>query len=217
MKKIKLIIFDLDGTLIDAYQAISVSFNYTMRRLIYPIQTDEIIRRAVGFGDENLLRPFVRKDDLKRALKIYRQHHRLSLIRYSRLYPRVKELLRRFKMQGFKLAVASNRPTRFSKILIRHLKLKRYFDYVLCADRLRNRKPHPQILNQIMRKLSVKPKEVVYVGDMIVDAQAGRRAKVTTVMVTTGSSTKKELKNEKPSYIIPRVWDLAGISLDTGL
>jgi phosphoglycolate phosphatase len=217
MRKIKLIIFDLDGTLIDAYQAIIRSFNYTMVRLRYPRQADEVVRRAVGYGDENLLRPFVKKDDLKKALKIYRQHHRSSLIRYSRLFPKVKELLRYLKIRGYKLAVASNRPTRFSWILIRHLKLRRYFDYVLCADKLKNRKPHPQILNRIMRKFSVKPEEVVYVGDMNVDAQAGRRAKVMTVMVTTGSSTKKELKNEKPSYIISKVWDLTGISLDTRL
>lgn len=212
-----MVVFDLDGTLIDAYQAIIRSFNYTMRRLKYSSQTDEVIRRAVGFGDENLLRPFVEEGDLKKALKIYRQHHRISLVQYSRLFPKVKELLRYLKMKGYKLAVASNRPTRFSRILLRHLKLTGYFDYALCADKLKNRKPHPEILNRIMRKLSVKPKEAVYVGDMTVDAQAGRRAKVITVMVTTGSSTKKELKNEKPSYIIPKVWDLTGISLDTRL
>jgi phosphoglycolate phosphatase len=217
MKKIKLVVFDLDGTLIDAYQAIAASFNHTMRRLKYSCQADKVVRRAVGFGDENLLRPFVKKSDLKKALKIYRQHHKISLVQYSRLFPKVKELLRYLRMKGYKLAVASNRPTLFSRILLRHLKLTGYFDYVLCADKLKNRKPHPEILNRIMRKLSVKPKEAVYVGDMTVDAEAGRRAKVITVMVTTGSSTKKELKNEKPSYIIPKVWDLIGISLDTRL
>lgn len=210
MDNIKLVIFDLDGTLVNAYQAIAVSFNHTMHCLKYAIQKDKVIRRAVGFGDEFLLRPFVKRPDLKKALKIYRQHHKISLVRYSRLFPRVKELLWYLKIKGYKLAVASNRPTRFSRILLRHLKLTGYFDYVLCADKLRNRKPHPQILNRIMRKLSVKPKETVYVGDMTVDAQAGRRAKVITVMVTTGSSTKKELRNEKPSYIIPKVWDLTG-------
>ncbi|MFH1397508.1 MAG: HAD family hydrolase [Candidatus Omnitrophota bacterium] len=217
MDNIRLVIFDLDGTLVDAYQAIASSFNHTMRRLKYIRQTDEVIRRAVGLGDENLLRPFVKKTDLKKALKIYRQDHKISLVKYSRLFPKVKELLRYLKMKGYKLAVASNRPTRFSHILIRHLGLKKYFDYVLCADKLKTRKPHPQILNRIMRKFSVKPKEAVYVGDMTVDAQAGRRAKVMTVMVTTGSSAKKELKLEKPSYIIPKVWDLTGISLDTRL
>ncbi len=211
MDNIKLVVFDLDGTLIDAYQAIAVSFNHTMRRLGYPGQADQVIRRAVGFGDKNLLRPFIKGEDLKKALKIYRQHHRISLVQYSRLFPKVKDLLRYLKIKGYKLAVASNRPTIFSRILIRHLGLKKYFDYVLCADKLKNRKPHPEILNRIMRKFSVKPKEAVYVGDMTVDAEAGRRAKVMTVMVTTGSSTKKELKNEKPSYIVPKVWDLTGI------
>jgi len=63
MRRIKLIIFDLDGTLVDAYPAIISSFNYTMQKLNYPVQDVLTIRRAVGWGDENLLRPFIKEKD----------------------------------------------------------------------------------------------------------------------------------------------------------
>ncbi len=205
---LKLIIFDLDGTLINAYPAIMESFNSTMHKLGYPKQDALIIRKSVGWGDENLLEPFIKEKDLKKSLYLYRRHHRLSLIKKSRLFPGTLDLLKRLKRRGYKLAVASNRPTKFSWILIRHLKLKRFFDYVLCADRLKHIKPHPEILNKIMGKLSVKPAQALYIGDMNIDAQAGRRAKVKTVIVTTGSSTKKEIKKERPYRIIGKITDL---------
>jgi len=208
MKESKLIIFDLDGTLVDAYPAINKSFNYAMQKMGYSKQAALAIRRAVGWGDDNLLRPFVRKADLKSALKIYRQHHKTSLVKYSCLFPRVKKVLIYLKNKGYKLAVASNRPTEFSWILIRHLGLRKYFDYVLCADKLRHIKPHPEILNKIMKKLSLKPYQAIYVGDMVIDAQAGRRAGIKTIIVPTGSSTIVEIKRQKPYRIIRGITDL---------
>jgi phosphoglycolate phosphatase len=211
MKNIKLIIFDLDGTLVDAYQAIIRSLNFSLQKLGYPRQDDLTIRRAVGWGDDNLLKPFINLRDIKKALLLYRQHHKTTLLRYSRLFPNVERVLRWLKDKGYKLAIASNRPTKFSWILIRHLGLSKYFAYVLCGDKLRHGKPHPEILNKIMHRFSVKPAQTLYVGDMSIDAQAGRRAKVKTIIVTTGSSTYPEIKKEKPYRIIPRIIELLRI------
>ena len=211
MKNIKLIIFDLDGTLVDAYGAIIRSFNFTMQKLNCPRQDDLTIRRAVGRGDENLLKPFINLKNLKKALILYRRHHKTSLLKYSRLFPNVELLLRYLKDKGYKLAIASNRPTKFSWILIRHLGLSKYFDYVLCGDKLRHGKPHPEILNKIIQRFSLRPAQTLYVGDMAIDAQAARRAKVKTIIMTTGSSTYPEIKKEKPYRIISRIIELLRI------
>lgn len=211
MKDIKLIIFDLDGTLVNAYPAIIRSLNFTLCRLNYPPQNNLVIRRAVGWGDANLLRPFVNLKDLKKALVIYRRHHKTALLKGARLFPNVERLLRILKDKGYKLAVASNRPTRFSLILIRHLRLDRYFDYVLCADRLKYIKPHPEILNKIRQRFHLQATQVLYVGDMTIDAQAARAAGVKAIMVTTGSSILKEIKKEKPYRIIRKAADLLKI------
>ena len=208
MKGIKLIIFDLDGTLVDAYPAIISSFNYTMHILSYPLQDALTIRQAVGWGDKNLLRPFVKEKDVSRALSIYRKHHRLALLKKSRLFPKVDSVLSYLKNKGYKLAVASNRPSLFSWILIRHLKLKKYFDYVLCADKLKYIKPHPEIINRIIQRFALSPKQTIYVGDMAIDAQAARRAKVKSVIVTTGSSPESEIKKERPYRILGRISEL---------
>jgi len=211
MKGIKLIIFDLDGTLVDAYRAIIRSFNFSMQKLNYPQQDDLTICRAVGWGDENLLKPFMNLKDLKKALILYRRHHKTALLKYSRLFPNVEMILRQLRDKGYRLAIASNRPTKFSWILIRHLGLSRYFEYVLCGDKLKHGKPHPEILNKIMQRFSVKPAETLYVGDMAIDAEVARRARVKTVIVTTGSSTVFEIKKENPYRIIPRITELLKI------
>jgi phosphoglycolate phosphatase len=205
MEKIKLIIFDLDGTLVDAYPAIISSFNYAMKKTGYPLQSGPTIRKAVGWGDENLLEPFVGKDDLKKAVKAYRLHHKKSLLVKSRIFPGTRHLLRYLRDKGYKLAVASNRPTRFSWLLIRHLKLKPYFSYILCADRVKHGKPHPGILKRIIRRFRVATSRAIYVGDMTIDAQAGLRAGVKTIIVTTGSSSRQEIKKEKPHLIISSI------------
>ncbi len=211
MSKLKLIIFDLDGTLIDAYAAITESFNFAMKKFGYPRQSALKIRKAVGWGDVQLLQPFVRENDLPGVLAAYRRHHKHSLTRYSKVFPGAIQLLVRLKAEKYKLAVASNRPTKFSLLLMRHLKLTRYFDYVLCADKLEAGKPHPEILQRILAEFSLKPSAALYVGDMVIDAQAGRRARVKTVIVTTGSSLPKEICLEKPWKVIKNIKNLPGL------
>lgn len=211
MQNIKLIIFDLDGTLVDAYAAINSSFNYVLARLGLKPQRADVIRRSVGWGDRNLLKPYVPEGDLELALRLYRKHHKHSLLKHARLYPHAGLLLRQLRAKGYKLAVASNRPTEFSLILLRHLRLMDLFDYVLCADKLKYGKPNPEILNKIIMRFGFKKSQVLYVGDMAIDAQAGRRAKVKTIIVTGGSSSNLEIKREKPFEVIPSIGKVTGI------
>ncbi|OGX46056.1 MAG: hypothetical protein A3G38_03950 [Omnitrophica WOR_2 bacterium RIFCSPLOWO2_12_FULL_51_8] len=211
MQDIKLIIFDLDGTLVDAYAAIISSFNYTLQKLGYAAQSAAVIRRAVGWGDTNLLRPFISKKDLPKAMSLYRRHHRYSLVKQSRLFPKVKGLLAYLKSKGYRMAVASNRPTQFSRILLDCLGLDKYFSYLLCADKLKRGKPHPEILKRIIDKFALAAGQAIYVGDMVIDAQAGRRAGIRTIVVTTGSSARKEIKKEKPGRIIKSIGELRKI------
>lgn len=200
--KIKLVIFDLDGTLVDAYEAITKSVNFTLSKMGYPEASRLRIRRAVGWGDKRLLGFFVKEKDIQPALVVYRRHHRISLKRYTKLLPYAKEILQDLAKRGFKLAIASNRPTEFTDIILRRLALEKYFDYVLCADRLGRGKPDPEILLKIIKKLKVRPSEVIYVGDMTIDVKTAHRAKVKGIAVIGGSSTLKAIKKAKPFKII---------------
>ncbi len=202
-QRLKLVIFDLDGTLVNAYPAIVESFNFTMEKMRCPKQKNIVIKRAVGWGDKNLISPFVPKDSLNKALAVYRRHHQKSLKGKTRFLPGAKNLLLNLKKKNCLLAIASNRPRKFSHIILEYLKIKRYFDCILCGDEVKKPKPHPGLLLKILKKLSVNAKDAVYVGDMTVDVVAGRRAGLATIALTTGSSTRKELSRCRP-YAISR-------------
>ena len=202
MPKIKLVIFDLDGTLADAYEAISASVNWTLQKLGHKKSSYLKIRKAVGWGDRRLLAAFLPEKDIDRALLIYRRHHRVSLKKYSRILPYSKGVLDYLRGNKIKAAIASNRPTEFTNILLNSLGIKGCFDYVLCADKLVEGKPNPEILLKIMRELKIDPRETLYVGDMVIDVETGRNAGVRVAAVLGGSSTLAEIKKARPFKII---------------
>ncbi|MCX7927202.1 MAG: HAD family hydrolase [Candidatus Omnitrophica bacterium] len=208
IKHIKLIIFDLDGTIVNAYDAITKSFNFTMRQLGLASLNAEVIRRAVGWGDRNLLKPFVPKQLLDKALRIYRKHHAKSLLKYSRLMPGARTLLLFLKKRGYQLAVASNRPTKFSLLVLKHLKIKKFFVSVLCADKVVLPKPYPDILLGLIKKLKVSADQTLYIADMVIDVEAGKNAGIRTIIVSTGSSSVREIRRKKPWKIFSSLFEI---------
>lgn len=208
---IKLIIFDLDGTLIDAYGAIARSINYTLSKLNYSKISYARTRKNVGLGDRNFIARFVKPGDVEEALALYRSHHQESLLEYSKVKPYAKKVLATLKKEGIKLAVASNRTTKFSHVLISHLALEKYFDVIACADKKHELKPEPYLLLKIIKKLRVTKEEVLYVGDMCFDVQAGHNARVRAVAVLGGSDSKSELAKCKPYKIISNLAQLISL------
>ena len=211
MPRIEQVIFDLDGTLVDAFKAVTVSLNYALREKGYSVLSHETIKRKVGWGDRHLVACFVKPNDVDAVLAVYRRHHRTSLTKGVRFLPGAKKLLADLKKRKYKLAVASNRPTFFSHIILRTLSAKKYFDYVLCADRVKNPKPAPDLLKQILKKSALKPSQALYVGDMTIDARTGRRAGVKTVIVLTGSSSYRQVAPLKPFKTIGHLKELTYI------
>jgi len=205
------IIFDLDGTLVDAYAAVVASVNHTLKSLGLPTKSALVIKRAVGGGDRHLMVQFVGEDLAVKAIRLYRFHHAQALIKGVKFLPGAKQLLVQLKAQGFLLAIASNRPTRFTKIILAVLGVRDSFDMVLCADKAPKPKPYPDMLLMIAKRLNLQKKNIIYVGDMTIDVHTGRRAGIKTIAVVTGSSTRKELKALKPEAIIARISQLKAL------
>lgn len=214
MNNLKLVIFDLDGTLVDAYRGVASSLNYVLAQLDRTPIDDELIKRAVGWGDRHLIATFVDEEDVDKALSIFRQHHARALKEGTIFLPGAKQLLKKLKAKKYALAIASNRPTRFTHIILKHLGMQQIFDYVLCGDKVKYPKPAPDILEQILKKFSVVPAQVLYVGDMTIDVETGNKAGIRTVAVVTGSSTKEEISSLKPFKIIDCVSQIAQIVED---
>ncbi|MBF0522107.1 MAG: HAD family hydrolase [Candidatus Omnitrophica bacterium] len=211
MSTIKLVIFDLDGTIVNAYKAVCESLNYALKTLGYPPADDETIQRSVGWGERNLMSRFVKPEDVDKIIAIYRQHHKRSLKSGTKFMPGAKDLLKILKERGLLLAVATNRPQWSTQVILHHLKIQDYFQYVVSGDMVKRQKPDGEILAQILQKFSLKPDEAVFVGDMTVDVETGHNALVKTVAVATGSSTQDELILSKPFKIVSYVLDVAKI------
>jgi HAD superfamily hydrolase (TIGR01549 family) len=144
---------------------------------------------------------FFSEKDMDKALKIYRAHHAKALLKYTKLRPYAKRLLYTLKRRKEFLAIASNRPNYFTNIILKKLGIKKYFDIVLCADQINRLKPDPRILYMIIKKLGVKKKDAVYVGDMDIDMETAMRAGVDAIFITGGSSTVNSVKKYKKKII----------------
>jgi HAD superfamily hydrolase (TIGR01549 family) len=175
------------------------------------------IKRSVGGGDRKLMAHFVGEKLADKAIKIYRPHHTRALAVNGavKLLPGALGVLKYLKGQGYKLAIASNRPTKFTRIILKALDILKYFNMVLCADRAKNPKPYPDMLWEISRGLKLEKSEVLYVGDMTIDVECARRAGVRMVAVSTGSSSKKELKDLKPWGFIDKMVKLKTTIMET--
>ncbi|MCX5687908.1 MAG: HAD family hydrolase [Candidatus Omnitrophica bacterium] len=198
----KLFIFDLDGTLADAYGAIERSINFTLKRLGLPLVTYQEVKRKVGRGDRLFMKSFFSAKDMEKALKIYKPHHAKALLKYTRLRPYAKKLLYTLKREKKFLAIASNRPYYYTNIILKALGIKKYFDIVLCADQINSLKPNPKILYTIIKKLGVSKEETVYTGDMDIDMETASRAKVNAIFITGGSSALNSVKKYKNKKVI---------------
>jgi HAD superfamily hydrolase (TIGR01549 family) len=204
----KLFIFDLDGTLADAYGAIERSINFTLERLGLPSVAYQEVKRKVGRGDRLFMKSFFHVKDMEKAQKIYRPYHAKALLRHTRLRPYAKKLLYTLKRKKKLLAIASNRPHYYTNIILKKLGIRKYFDIVLCADQISSLKPNPKILYTIIKKLGVSKEEAVYIGDMDIDMETANRAKVDAIFITGGSSalnSVKKYKNKKVIHLLAEI------------
>jgi len=197
-----LFMFDLDGTLVDAYTAVRQSLNHTRRHFGYGPLSLAQIKRRVGRGDIRFVQQFFRDEHKEAALAMYRRHHAPALRRFARLKPYARETLQWLQLRGIQLAIASNRPARYTDIILRTTAIKRLFACVLCADEINSLKPHPKILREIMRRLHTRPGDTVFVGDMDIDMETAQRAGVDAIFITGGSSRREEIRNYRPQAII---------------
>ncbi len=202
MKPIRLIIFDLDGTLVNTLEDIAQSVNFTLSRLGRPLLNLDTVRQYVGDGMEMLLTRALGKhtDLLEEAKGIYTAHQSGNLVVNSRLYPGVKETLEHFR--GLPLAVVTNKTLEFSEPLLEQLGIRPYFGMIIGADAGLPLKPAPDAFLSIMRRLAVPKERTVVVGDGTTDIRAGKAAGIATCAVTYGFRSEEELRKAGPDHVI---------------
>jgi HAD superfamily hydrolase (TIGR01509 family) len=202
---VSLVMFDLDGTLVDAYDAVHMSLNEAFSQHQYPQISHEEIKRNVGWGETHLVRQFVKPEDLNAVLNTYRAHHRSVLPGRVRFLPGVEQLLSYLKSKDILVALATNRPRPFTEIIVKDMGLDQHLHDMICGDEVESPKPSGDMLRIVMDRLGYLPDQCLYVGDMTVDALAGHDAGVCTIVVTTGSCTRGELMEANAQAIVDNI------------
>ncbi|MDP8217028.1 MAG: HAD family hydrolase [Candidatus Kaelpia imicola] len=199
---IKLIMFDLDGTLLDAYIAIEKALNVVRAGYDLGFVSYAEIKRAVGRGDKSLIEDYFPDDIAIEALNSYRQVHRDTLLKDAKLLPYAEDILSYLKERDYLLALGTNRPALFARLIIGHFGIDRFFDYVICGDEIGVFKPEPEMILETMMKFNLNPEEVIYIGDMAIDIETANNAGVRSIALTTGSSSREELITGNPFAIV---------------
>lgn len=209
----KLVIFDLDGTLLNTIADLAAATNYALQACGYPTHDTDAYRFFVGNGINKLFERALPEGTRSKenVLKIrslfvpYYNEHNADL---SRPYLGIENLLETLQKKGYMLAVASNKYHEATQKLI-----KQYFPHINFLAILGQRenipaKPDPQVVYEIMEKAGVERNEVVYIGDSSVDMQTGANAGVTTIGVCWGFRPRTELEAYNPSLIAEQAEDI---------
>lgn len=211
---IKLIIFDLDGTLIDSSRDITDAINYAIGPYgLSPLTTKDTIK-LVGEGISRLIEKllsttiFNGDDDVRRTvMDRFLEYYSAHLLDNTDTYPNVRFTLERLK--GYKKAVISNKREALSRRILEGLGLINLFDTIIGSDSTPEKKPSPLPILRVLAELDVKPQEAIIVGDSNLDIEAGRAAGLRTVSVTYGYRPYEMIKDA--DFVIDRIGDLEEI------
>lgn len=196
---IKLVIFDLDGTLVNTIDDLAMSTNYALRQHGYPEHELTAYRYFVGNGITKLIERALpenaRQEKIISRLRsefiTYYQQHKTDL---SQPYPGIPELLHHLHSQGILLAVASNKYHQGTTELIRHFFGDSLFSIVLGQREGTPAKPDPAIVQEILAATAISNSEALYVGDSGVDIQTARNSNVSSIGVSWGFRSREELE-----------------------
>jgi phosphoglycolate phosphatase len=216
-QQIRLLIFDLDGTLIDSRLDLVHSVNATLRHLGRPELSEELIASYVGDGAPTLIRRILGSEAedqalVCRGLEYFLSYYREHKLDHTRLYDGVKETLEvvRASSNGEprKMAVLSNKPVVPSRAIVEALGLAEFFVSVYGGNSFATKKPDPEGALAILREIGCSADETMLVGDSSVDIATGRNAQLWTCGVTYGFAPHT-LETTPPDVVIDRAAELA--------
>jgi phosphoglycolate phosphatase len=212
-----LLVFDLDGTLIDGYAGIAAALASAMERLGLPPLPAVTVRGMVGHGIERLLEKAVGKERALEGARLFREAYPRVALEKTTLMPDVVEVLTELGRRGYKMAVASNKLATFSRQILESLGVGGFFFAVAGPDSETPVKPDPTMLRRLMSETGVEPGETVVVGDMEVDAELARAAGCRVVLVPGGSRTREELAQVDADALLDRLADLPAWLMQAGV
>jgi phosphoglycolate phosphatase len=220
---IKLVIFDLDGTLIDSRLDLVHSVNAALRHIGRPELPDDVIASYVGDGAPILIQralggEAVDEALVRKGLEFFLSYYRAHKLDHTTVYAGIPETLAAIQQSSNggpngtprKMAVLSNKPVVPSRAIVEALGLGRFFSQIYGGNSFASKKPDPEGARKLLEEYGVQPQQAAMIGDSHVDVSTGRNAGMVTVGVTYGFAPHS-LQNEPPDVVVDHPRELATI------
>ena len=210
-----LILFDLDGTLIETAPEIADAVNDTLAQFYrLPVTqqqvndwighgTRELLIQALAFTDRTTADTVRRSEGFKPIEQAFSQHYQARCGTRSHLYPAVRETLHALRGAGVKLAVVTNKESRYTQTVLDAHQMTPLFDRVVSGDTLPVKKPNPAAIDDCLQRLGVARERALFVGDSSIDVATARNAGITVWALPYGYNMGEPIESCHPDRVIP--------------
>ena len=206
------LLWDLDGTLTDPKEGITLSVQYAMNRLGYPVPEADDLDWIIGPPLKESFKTLLHTTDdeiLDRAILIYRERYRESGLYENIVYPGIPELLAKLKEQGCRHLLATSKPRVFAEKILQYFALDSYFSVIMGSELNGQFVEKEVLIAEVLKKVPAESRpKTVMIGDRRYDVQGARANQIDVISVGYGYGTAEELQEASPDFIAPSVEDL---------
>jgi len=213
---VKMVLIDVDGTLVDSVPDLAYCVDEMMKRLDMPVRGEANVRNWVGNGVERLVRRALTNslDDepdealFAKAYPIFLDLYADNTSKRSILYPGVKEGVAFLKSAGYRLGCVTNKAAQFTEPLLKDLGVYDNFSIVISGDTLPQKKPDPAPLLHAAEFFGVSPKDAMMLGDSVSDVKAARAAGFQIICMSYGYNHGEDIRTANPDAVIDSMAEL---------
>ncbi len=203
------VLIDMDGTLVDHFQALYRCYRYASEQLGNEPPSHELVKRSVGGSMPVTIRKFFPEEQVEEAIRLWSEHFDEIHLEDVILLRGAKELLDVLQRREIKTAVFTNKSGEHTRNICRNLGLEDYFEFALGAGDTPYRKPQRELSELALQRLGTKAENTILVGDSPFDIEAASIVNMTSFCVPTGSHTREELAEAGADRIFDSLQEIA--------